>query len=174
SQPIIRTLDAFGNNSSAGLPASLNLSVTLTSGTGPLQGTMTLDLGTGAGNGIVGFSDLRIDAAGTNKQLTASAPGLSSAASSFFSVSPGPASRLTLQSQPSAAATAGVAFNQQPVVRIEDAFGNLRSSDNSTVVNTVRNLGSGTLQGTTTATASGGVASFTNLSYTVAETIKLN
>jgi hypothetical protein len=66
-----------------------------------------------------------------------------------------------------------VAFVQQPVIRIEDQFGNLRSGDNSTVVTAARGMGTGSLQGTTTATASDGVASFSNLSYPVAETLKI-
>jgi hypothetical protein len=72
-------------------------------------------------------------------------------------------------SQPAPTATAGAAFAPQPQIRIEDQFGNLRTSDNSTVVSAARNLGSGTLQGTTAATVSGGVATFANLNYTVAE-----
>jgi len=59
------------------------------------------------------------------------------------------------------------------VIRIEDSFGNLRSSDNSTVVTVTRGAGTAALQGTTTATASGGVASFANLSYPLAETITI-
>ena len=54
--------------------------------------------------------------------------------SSSVTVNPGAASKLTILAQPSTTATAGVAFGQQPVIRVEDAFGNLRSSDNSTVI----------------------------------------
>src|SRR5262249_47198857 len=60
--------------------------VTLSAGTGPLLGTTTLDIGTGAGNGSVSFTDLRIDSAGTNKQLTASASGLTNPVSNRFTV----------------------------------------------------------------------------------------
>jgi hypothetical protein len=67
--------DVFGNDSTVGLPASLNLNVSLTSGTGPLQGASSLDIGTAAGNGTASFSNLRIDAASTNNQLTAIANG---------------------------------------------------------------------------------------------------
>src|SRR5204862_4187111 len=84
------------------------------------------------------------------------------------------ASKLVIQTQPSTTATAGAAFAQQPVIRIEDANGNLRSSDNSTVVTVARGAGSGTLQGTVTATAVNGVATFANLSHNVANTITLN
>src|SRR6185369_13497950 len=86
TQPVVRTRDQFGNNSTIGLAANNNVTVTLTGGTGPLLGTTTQDIGTGAGNGIVAFTDLEVDPAGTNKQLTASASGLSNAVSSVFSV----------------------------------------------------------------------------------------
>jgi hypothetical protein len=105
--------------------------------------------------------------------LRASAGGFTNATSTVFSVSASAAGRLTIATQPSAIATAGVAFAQQPVVRIEDQFGNLMSSDNSTVVIVSRGLGTATLQGTVSRTAINGVVTFTDLSYNVAETINL-
>src|SRR5439155_3748776 len=75
---------------------------------------------------------------------------------------------------PPATATAGVVFSTQPVVRVEDAVGNLVSTDNGRVITAARGTGTGTLQGTLTATTVNGVATFSNLSYNVAETITLN
>src|SRR5262249_3151506 len=49
TQPVVKSQDAFGNNSTAGLPSTLSLTLSLTSGTGPLQGTTTLDIGSSAG-----------------------------------------------------------------------------------------------------------------------------
>src|SRR5258708_6017298 len=95
---------------------------------------------------------------------------LSAVTSSKVVVSPAAASKLTILTQPSSSATAGVPFAQQPQVRIEDQFGNLRSGDNTTVVSASRNAGSGTLQGTTNVTAFGGIAGFSNLSYPLAQT----
>src|SRR5205823_2070494 len=141
-------------------------------GTGPLLGSASLDIGTGAGNGVGSFSGLEIDTAGTNKQLTATASGMTNAVSSVFSVSPAAASKLTIQTQPSASATAGVIFGEQPVIRIEDAFGNLRSSDSLSVTAT-RSAGNGTLQGTTSLSAINGVVSFANLSHNVATNITI-
>ena len=165
--------DQFGNASTVGLPANLDVNVTLSSGTGTLQGTTTQDIGTAAGNGSVAFTDLRIDTAGS-KQLTVSASGLTSATSSTFTVNHATASELTIQQQPSSSATAGVAFAQQPIVRIEDAFGNLINDDNSSVVTGTRNAGSGALQGTTNITVVGGVATFTNLSHNIAGNITID
>src|SRR5439155_11489203 len=117
--------------------ASKIVSLALSSGSGSLQGTTNLDLGTAAGNGVASWLDLEIDSAGTNKQLTATASGCSNGVSTVFSVGAAAASRLTIQTQPTPTATAGAAFAQQPVVRVEDQFGNLRTADNSTIVTTV-------------------------------------
>src|SRR5262249_7623639 len=102
TQPVLVSQDAFGNNSASGLPASLSLTLSLTSGSGPLLGTTTLDIGTSAGNGVVVFSNVEIDAAGNNKQLTASASGLTSALSSVFTVNASAAATLVILTQPPA------------------------------------------------------------------------
>src|SRR5206468_1086049 len=130
--------------------------------------------GAAAGNAVATFINLEIDSAGTNKQLTASASGFTNAVSTAFTINSAAADHLTIQTQPSATATAGTAFAIQPVVRIEDAFGNLCSSDNSTVVTATRNAGTATLQGTTSRTAVNGVVTFSNLSYNKAENMTVD
>src|SRR5262249_31552744 len=102
-----------------------------------------------------------------------SSGSLTAATSSNIVVSPAAATRLTILAQPSPTATAGVAFTLQPVIRIEDQFGNLRSSDNATVVTPTPSAGSGTLQGSTNVTAINGLVTFTNLSHTVATNITI-
>jgi hypothetical protein len=89
TQPVLRARDQFGNNSAGGLGGGRSVTLTLSSGTGPLLGTTTLDIGTNAGNGVINCTDLRIDSAGTNKQLTASVAGLSDAVSAAFTVARG-------------------------------------------------------------------------------------
>ncbi len=173
TQPVVRTQDPFGNNSILGLPASLTVNVSLTSGTGLLQGTTALNIGSSTGNGTVTFTDLRIDAAGS-KQLTATASGLTNALSSTFTVNPSTVTAMVIQTQPPGSTSAGATFSPAPVVRLEDVFGNLATTDNSTVVTATRNLGSASLQGTTSVTASGGLATFSSLSYNLAETININ
>src|SRR5205085_6053085 len=76
--------------------------------------------------------------------------------SASVTVSPAGASQLVVTTQPGAA-TAGSALGTQPVVAVEDAYGNTVTSDSSSV--TV-SLGSGTgpLQGTLTKAAVNGVA----------------
>src|SRR5207245_8257906 len=90
TQPVVKSQDQFGNNSTTGLAASVTVSMALTSGTGPLLGTTNLNIGTGGGNGTVTYTNLEIDAGGTNKQLRASAPGLTNGLSSVFTVNSPP------------------------------------------------------------------------------------
>src|SRR5439155_18485409 len=98
--------------------ASLTLNLSLTGGTGPLQGTASVDIGTAAGNGTATFTNLRIDAAGAGQQLTASASGLTSAMSAVFTVNPGPAATLAIQTQPPTTVSAGPTFSPEPAIRI--------------------------------------------------------
>src|SRR5439155_3229559 len=73
-------------------------------------------------------------------------------------VSPAAAGQLVITQQPSATATAGVVFATQPVVKEEDQFGNVITSDNTHTVTAARDgLGTGTLQGTATVTLASGV-----------------
>src|SRR5439155_5956864 len=108
---------------------------------------------------------------------TATVVGLSTNSNlGIFREAAGGATNLVIRTQPSATATAGVPFGQQPAIEVRDRFGNLRSAangaaDNSTVVTAALSAGSGTLQGTLTATASDGLATFTNLAYNVATNI---
>ena len=69
-----------------------------------------------------------------------------------------------IATQPSATATAGVVFAQQPVIYIEDTYNNVRSNDTLTVTAT-RSAGAGTLLGTTNMAAVGGVATYTDLAH---------
>src|SRR5205823_5485951 len=85
-QPVVKAQDPFGNTSAVGLPANLNVTLALTSGSGLLLGTTTFDIGYIAGNGIAAFTNVQCSDAGTNKQLTASASGLTAAISAAFNV----------------------------------------------------------------------------------------
>ncbi len=149
--------------------AGVSVILTLSSGTGILSGTTTR--ATDA-KGLATFDGLSINLVGS-KQLKASSSGLQSATSSNFTISPGPAARLRIQTEPSSTATAGVAFSQQPVIWVEDGEGNHTTTDNSTVVTATRLAGAGTLQGILTATAKNGTVTFTNISHTLADTISV-
>jgi hypothetical protein len=84
-QPEVRSRDQFGNDSKAGLSGSKMVVLSLSSGTGSLLGTISMDMGTNAGNGIVTYTNVTVDAGGS-KQLTATAAGLTSAVSAVFSI----------------------------------------------------------------------------------------
>src|SRR5213075_2326661 len=85
-QPVVRSRDSFGNDSTVGLGASQLVTLSVSAGTGSLLGTASLDIGTAAGNGTATFAGLHVSMAGTSKQLSASASGLTSVLSSSFDV----------------------------------------------------------------------------------------
>ena len=80
---------------------------------------------------------------------------------------------MVIETEPSPTATAGVAFNPQPVIFVEDQFGNLETGDNTTQVTAALSVGTGPLLGTTNETVSGGIAAFLNLFVDTAGTINL-
>jgi len=95
---------------------------------------------------------------------TASSGG-ATAGSAAVTVSPGAASQLAFGQQPTNA-TANATISPAPTVRVLDAFGNLETTDNTDQVTMAigTNPAGGTLSGTLTVTASGGVATFSTLS----------
>ena len=68
-----------------------------------------------------------------------------------------------------------MAFATQPVVKEEDAFGNVITSDSTHTVTAARgSTGTASLQGSNlTVTLSSGVATFSGLSYNKAETMTI-
>jgi hypothetical protein len=63
--PVIQTADAGGNISALGLPAVKYISISISSGSGTLSGTVVTNIGTAGGNGTVTVTNLSIDQAGT-------------------------------------------------------------------------------------------------------------
>src|SRR5262249_39599577 len=134
-----------------------------------LGGTLTAT----ASNGVATFSGLSLTKPAIGYTLDVYASGLGGVVSSAVTVTPLAPSQLVITHQPSATATAGQPFATQPVVYEEDAYGNVETGDNSTVVTAALASGAGPLQGTTSVTMSGGVAAFTNLADNKAETLTL-
>ncbi|HWG55992.1 MAG TPA: hypothetical protein VNT58_05655, partial [Gaiellaceae bacterium] len=96
---------------------------------------------------------------------TATISGITNGTTNFGSLSstsPGAPKQLVVTQQPGSA-TAGAAFGTQPAVAIRDQFGTTVTSDSSTAVTASLISGTGALLGMTTATASNGVATFSNL-----------
>ncbi|MBI5021905.1 MAG: T9SS type A sorting domain-containing protein [Ignavibacteriales bacterium] len=158
---------------------SYNNTVTDFNGTVDITSNGTISSGGGTTvpfvNGILSSHSVTITNASNTISLTAiKTSGSESGTSNTFTVTSAIANRLTIQTQPSSNATAGIIFPGQPVIHIEDTYGNIVTSDNSSIVVATAQGGIGVLQGTSSVTASGGIVAFSNLSYNIAETIALH
>jgi hypothetical protein len=155
SPVIVQVKDQYGNLADGS-------SVSIAVATGPsnpsLGGTTTL----ATSGGIATFSNLSLDQAGSYT-LAFTDGSIPSVTSSSFTITPGAASKLVFVVQP----TDTVAGQAIPAftVQSEDAFGNLRSTDQTSV--TVTSNPAGT---TATADESNGIASFSSVSITTAGT----
>ncbi len=151
------------NSAGAGIPG-LTVFVSLLNGSGTLNGTLS-QVSDGSGNAT--FGDLNLTVAG-QKQLQVNIPGLLTNNSSTFNIIAAAPSQLAIRTQPSSAGTAGVLLGTQPVISVEDTYGNVVS--NITDVITVSQVANGNLSGTganllqTTAVA--GTATFSGLYVT--------
>nr|WP_319510454.1 MBG domain-containing protein [uncultured Draconibacterium sp.] len=92
-------------------------------------------------------------------------------------VSHGVATQLAMNTQPAHTtneAIAGEAFSTQPKVEVHDQWGNIVTSDNATVVSAATgSAGTDVLQGNTSTTVSGGIATFAGLNYETAEDMNI-
>lgn len=132
--PAVTIQDPFGN--------TVNSSAAVTIGTFSVN----------AAGGVATFPSLVFTTAG-NFTLTASSPGIASATSNPFTISPGTGSKLVFTVQPPPVVIAGAPF--AAAVQIQDAHGN--PVTNSTTQVTI---------GSTSVNASGGVAAFNGLVLT--------
>ena len=160
TQPVVTVEDPFGNTVTSGPDSTVNVTATIQTGSGSLQGTTTKS----AIAGVATFTDLRIDTTGGHTLHAASSvAGVDSAG---FAVSPAAPDHLAFDNsfQPSSAA----AGNSLGTVKVDilDQFGNL-TADTSNVTVAIKS-GTGdpaaTLSGTKTVAAVAGVATFTGLS----------
>lgn len=156
---VVTARDSLGNTATA---FTGNVAVAVTSGTGKpgaaLRGSTTV----AAAAGVATFAGLSVDSAGTGYTLTATASGTSPATSSSFAVTVAPASQLAFTTEPPANVAARAAFSVAVTAR--DSLGNAVTSFTGSVsVAIAANPASGTLSGTLTQTAVGGVATFSGL-----------
>src|SRR3989454_9154164 len=154
----VAALDAMSNT----VPGFTG-NVTVAIGTTPAGGTVSGTTTVAAVSGVATFSNLSIDKSGTGYTLAAIATGLSDATSAAFTITSGPATHLVLTVQPSTAAANGTIA---PAVRVtaRDALGNTATGFQSNVTVAIgTNPAGGTLSGTTTLAAIGGVATFSSL-----------
>jgi hypothetical protein len=145
----------------------------VTFGNGPLLGTATATLVGGAAT----FTNLADSSVGTIalgfSRGGLSDGGLSVGPTNNIVISPGAPAQLKIVTQPFASVIAGNTLTDPIVIAEEDAYGNVVTSDNSTVVTASLASGAGTLIGTTTATVVAGVASFNDLEDNTAGTLTL-
>ncbi len=134
----------------------------LSAGTGVLTGTKTRITNA---SGIATFPNLSIDSAGV-KTLRAKSGTLTPAISDSFLISAGNAAKLAFAVQPGTG-NGGAPLSVQPVISLQDQFGNTVTGTAETVTLAIQNNpGQGTLGGTRTVAINTltGQAAFTNLS----------
>jgi hypothetical protein len=158
TQPKVTVQDQNGNTVT-GDASGVTLAITSGTGTSGAALTCTTNPLT-ASSGLATFAGCKIDKSGTGYTLTATDGSLTSAISSSVTISVGAAAKLAFTQQPNGA-VAATAFVTQPKVAIEDAGGNVVTTNTSSVTLAIgTNPGSGTLTCTTNPLAAvAGVAS---------------
>ena len=169
TQPIVKVLDSYGNTVLAPV-SSVTLALTTPGGAALTCTTNPRSTVSGAAT----FVGCKVDRPGTYT-LTATSGSLTSAVSSSFTITVGPATKLVYTTQPSTTATSEMDLATQPVVTVQDAGGNTVTADSTTVVTlALTTAGGGTLScDTNPVTASSGVAAFTGCQIDKAATYTL-
>ena len=121
-QPVVQLQDVSGNAVSQ---AGVSVAAAIATGGGTLGGTPSISTSTA---GTATFTDLKITGTIGDRTLTFSATNLSSVTSSTVTITAGVATQLALTTQPSATVVSGTAFQQQPVVQLQDVSGNAYAS----------------------------------------------
>lgn len=138
--------------------------ITLRIGNNPGGATLGGQFTRNAENGVATFSDLTLDKVGDGYTLTASASGLPDVTSDPFNVTATAAARLAFTVQPHDNTTAGTSINPAVQVSIQDSQGAILTDRTDQItISLGSNPTGGTLRGTKTATAVGGVATFSGL-----------
>src|SRR4029077_6089317 len=155
----VTALDGQGNTAT-GFTGNVTVALGANPGSGTLSGTTTA----AAVGGVATFSGLSINKAGVGYTLTASATSVTGATSAAFTITAGSATQLAFTVQPTSTA-AGASITPALQLTAQDALGNTDLTYTSNVTVALgANPGSGTLSGTTTVAAVGGVATFSGLS----------
>jgi hypothetical protein len=121
--PTVAVQDAYSNAITTDTS-----SVSVAIGTNPSGGTLSGTATVAAASGVATFSGLSINTAGTGYTLVATSGSLTSATSSSFNITVGPAAKLAFTQQPNGATAANGVFPTQPKVTAQDAGGNTVTS----------------------------------------------
>ena len=162
-QPAVTLEDSGGNIITS---ASGTATAAIFSGTG---GNITAGSVSGTfSNGVATFSGLTLTGtAGTVYTLKFTGGGFTSAASTGITMSAGAATQLAITTEPSTSESSGTALAQQPVVKVEDAQGNVVTTATGTVSAAIISGSGGTITaGGTSGTFFNGVATFSGLTLT--------
>ena len=138
--------------------------VTLAIGANPGAGTLAGTATATVVNGVATFNNLNINRSGSGYTLQATATSLTSVTSTQFNITAGVATQLAFTVQPTNS-VAGNSISPALQVEVRDALGNrVTSARNAITLAIGTNPASGTLSGTSTASAIDGIASFSGLS----------
>jgi trimeric autotransporter adhesin len=154
-QPVVFIQDSGGNLESTNTSTVI---ATLTSGSGTLvHATAT------AVAGVATFSGLQLNVPAGVYTLTFSDGALTAVVSVSITVSAGAASQLVITAEPSATVANGAVLAQQPVVKLEDAGGNVITGNSSTVTATVTTNAGAITNNTAVISTTTGLATFVGL-----------
>jgi hypothetical protein len=154
TQPVFLIEDVASNIVWTDNTSTVTLAILANPGSGTLlctTNTKTVVLG------VATFAGCKIDKIGTGYTVTGTSGALTVATSGAFNIALGAASQVIITTQPSAAASSGVAFAQQPVFRLADAGGNTLTTDSASTITLTKNVVSGG-PGTLACTSAGGLA----------------
>lgn len=104
-----------------------------------------------------------------DQTLTVNVAGVTTDDTVDVTVDPATAAALSVSQQPEGPSSSGAQLATQPVVQVEDQYGNVLTGDSATTVTASKDAGDAgdwTLGGTTTVTVVNGVATFTDLTGT--------
>lgn len=163
TQPAVQLRDGASNPVSQ---AGVQVTAAIGSGAsliGPV--TATTD-----GTGLATFAGLGVSGTVGTYQLSFTASGLTGTQSANVAVTPGPASQLSITTQPSSPIISGTAFATQPVIQLRDAAGNAVSQSGVGVSAAVTGGGATTVGTATATTNSSGIAAFAGLGISGAGT----
>ncbi len=168
--------DQFNNTATSVNGGTVDLSFTTTATNSPNATAPTVTAQSGAKtftSGITNVTGFILTNASETPTITATVQNAGGAnlaapangvtgATAALTVANGAGLSMTVFTQPSATSVAGVAFAQQPVIRILDASGNLvtTGTDATATVTASLQTGAGTLTGTAAKAAVAGVADF--------------
>ena len=156
-QPVVAIEDANGNLVTT--DASV-VTLVMTPGTGS-SGAIISGCSEAESSGVVTFSGCTVNLAGSGYTLSATDGSLRSAISASFNVAVGTAAQLVFTTQPSAGASSST-LNTQPVVKVEDASGNVVTTSLATITLTASG---GTLSSCAGLSASSGVVTVSGCAF---------